>query len=148
MPTRDEFLDQVLPRFKVAERALHNGDAGPRIAMWSQTDPTTVFGAAVSKTGWAEIRPMFEWLASSFSDCTAYDVEVISAEAGSDYGYMVAIEHTTASVAGEPSRPYALRVTTVFRREGDEWKIVHRHGDPIDDSAAALMVGLQGSDPP
>jgi ketosteroid isomerase-like protein len=27
--------------------------------------------------------------------------------------------------------PFDLRVTTTFRHESSEWKIVHRHADPI-----------------
>ncbi len=33
----EDFLESVLPRLKAADTALHNGDADPRIAMWSRT---------------------------------------------------------------------------------------------------------------
>ena len=59
---------------------------------------------------------------------------------------VVAIERTTASVGGGPPTPYSLRSTTIFRREGDEWKIVHRHGDPHDDAAGPLLARLVDPD--
>jgi hypothetical protein len=34
----------------------------------SHTDPVTVFGAAFSPIGWAEVAPTFEKLASNFSN--------------------------------------------------------------------------------
>ena len=35
-----------------------------------------------------------------------------------------------ASVDGQP-RSYTLRATQVYRREGGEWKVAHRHGDAV-----------------
>lgn len=136
----EDFLAATMPRLTEAEIALHNGDAAPRIAMWSPNEPVTLFGAAVTKSGWAGVRRTFEWLGSSFSDCTSYQNEVIAAGASGDLAYTVALEHTTASVNGAPPEPYMLRVTTVFRREDGEWRIVHRHGDSLASQAAAGMV--------
>ncbi len=34
-----QFLDEMMPRIHRAEIALHNGDAGPRVEMWSHADP-------------------------------------------------------------------------------------------------------------
>jgi ketosteroid isomerase-like protein len=132
----DSFLASTMPRLRKAEIALHNGDARPRSAMWSQSDPLTLFGAVKSVTGWAEIGPAFEWLAKSFSNCESHEYEVIAAGASGDLAYVVGVEHTTASVGGAAPAAYSLRVTTVFRREEGEWKVVHRHADPIPDSAS------------
>lgn len=145
MTELDTFLELTLPRIKTADTALHNGDASQRIAMWSHTEPVTLFGAALSATGWAEIRSVFDALGSRFSDCTSFEFEMLAAGASGDLAYLVGIEHTTASVAGAPAAPYSLRVTTVLRREDDEWKIVHRHGDAYDRSAGDLVARLQQS---
>jgi ketosteroid isomerase-like protein len=132
----EEFLAIVLPRLTAADTALHNGDATLRKASWSTTEPVTLFGAAMMATGWPEIEATFNGLAISFSDCTAFRIEVIAAEASDDLAYLVAFEHTTASIGGAPPVPYTLRVTTIFRREAGDWKIVHRHADPLPDSPA------------
>lgn len=131
MKELDEFLAEVLPRFHAAETALHNGDPEPRIEMWSHDEPVTLFGAARSASGWSELETVFRFLGQEFSDCTSYENEVVAAGVSGDLGYVVALEHTTASVKGAAPAPYSLRVTTIYRRESGEWRIVHRHGDAL-----------------
>ena len=133
----EEFLAATLPRLEEADTALHNGNADLRSAMWSHNDPVTLFGAVVTKRGWAEIGRAFDWLASNFSNCESFEYEVLAADVSGDLAYIAGIEHTTASVGGAPPAPYSLRVTTVLRREDGEWKVVHRHGDPVPDSDSA-----------
>ncbi len=133
----ETFLDSTMPRLKAADTALHNGDAAPRAAIWSHNDPVTLFGAAFQGSGWAKLSATFELLASRFSNCTSWEYEVSAAGASGDLAYIVGIEHTTASVGGAAPEPYALRVTTIFRRESGEWKVVHRHADPMADSSSA-----------
>ncbi len=128
----DEFLAETLPRQVEAERALHNGDPGPRIAIWSHDDPVTLFGAfGVAKSGWDDVRETFHWVASRFSNLTKYDFELVAAGASGDLAYTVGYERHRVSIEGGPVEPHTLRVTHVYRRENGEWKIVHRHGDEV-----------------
>ena len=126
----DDFLSTTMPRLMEAERALHNGDVEPRLAMWTRNDPVTLFGAWFSDAGWDDVSRTFHVLASRMSDCTSYDVDVVAAGASGDLAYTVAYEHTTVSIEGVP-RTYTLRVTQIYRREAGEWKLVHRHGDEL-----------------
>jgi len=138
MDDADAFLAAVLPRMREADTALHGGDPRGRIAMWSRAEPLTLFGAAVAQTGWPGIHATFEWLGTTFADCRSFAIEVVAAGASGDLGYVAAIERTTASVDGRPPAPYALRVTTVFRRENGEWLVVHRHADAMSDESGTL----------
>jgi ketosteroid isomerase-like protein len=147
MNETEQFLAATMPRLTEAEIALINGDASQRIAMWSRNEPVTLFGAAATRTGWAEARHTFEQLGSIFSDCTAYEIEIVAAGASGDLAYLVAFEHATASVNGTPTEPFTLRVTTVFRREDGEWRVAHRHGDsPKSVAGHQLAEQLQASD--
>lgn len=134
----EDFLATTMPRFEAAEISMLNGDAGPRKAMWSHKDPVTLFGTASSVRTWAEIEPIFEKLAANFSNYSDYHNDILAAGASGDLAYIVALEHTTASVAGSPQQPFVLRVTTIFRREEGEWKAVHRQADPASENASAL----------
>ena len=146
MTQTEVFLASVLPRLTEEGKALHNGDAGPRKAVWSHTDPVTLFGAARSGSGWDELRQLFDWLESPFSNGT-YEYEVLAAGASGDLGYIVGIEHSSVSIGGAKPEAYELRVTTICRRENSEWKVVHRHADPKPDSDAARRgVSKLGAD--
>jgi hypothetical protein len=77
----DEFLADVLPRLRAAEIALHEGDPGPRAALWSHHEPVTLFGAEVNRTGRPELERTFDWIATRFTACTSLDT-VFRREAG------------------------------------------------------------------
>lgn len=130
MSDLDSFLDWVGSGLKDAEIALHNGDAGPRRAIWSQHDPVTVLGAWKSASGQQEVSELFANLEATFSDCTSYSHEVIAADVIGDMAYTVGLEHAQASVNGDP-RTYTLRATQVYRREDGAWKVAHRHADTL-----------------
>ena len=142
MTETEQFLAAMSRRITVAEIALHNGDPGPRIAMWSRADPLTLYGAGMSGRGWGEIGPIFEALGEQFSNCLSYENEIVAAEAHGDLAYTVALEHTTASINGAEPKPYVRRATTIFRREDGEWKVVHRHGDALTADSDALVRWL------
>jgi ketosteroid isomerase-like protein len=129
---RKEFLAWVESRLRDAEIALHNGDASPRRAIWSRSDPVSVLGAWQSATGQQELQDLFSRLAESFSNCTSYSFDLIAADVVGDMAYTVGYEHTQASVNGEP-RTYSLRATQVYRREEGTWRVAHRHADTVPD---------------
>jgi ketosteroid isomerase-like protein len=133
MNEKEQFLEWARSRLRDAEEALHNGDAGPRLAIWSKNDPVTVLGAWKSANGQEELRELFRTLEASFSNCTSYSHDIVAADVAGDMAYTVGYEHTQASVNGEPRR-YTLRATQIYRREDGEWKVAHRHADTLPDA--------------
>jgi ketosteroid isomerase-like protein len=130
MSERDEFLAWIETTLCPAERALHDGDASPRRALWSRNEPVSVLGAWRNAYGQHEVAELFAALEMSFSDCTSYAFELQAYDVVGEMAYTAGLERTTASVNGQP-RTYTLRATQVYRREGGEWRVAHRHGDTV-----------------
>lgn len=128
--TDDDFLAWVRTTLHEAEVALHNGDPTPRRVIWSRNDPVTVLGAWRNATGQQELDDLFTSLGASFSHCTSYEFELLAHDVVGDMAYTVGLEHTSASVDGQP-RTYTLRATQVYRREEGEWRVAHRHADTV-----------------
>jgi ketosteroid isomerase-like protein len=128
----EAFLEATLEPQISAERAIHQGDVVPRLSTWSHHDPVTLFGAGSAyRSGWQDVRSVFEWLATTFMACEHYDFELLAADVSGDLAYTVGIERYQATTSTGSVVQNTLRVTHVYRREPDGWKIVHRHGDHV-----------------
>lgn len=130
MADSDDFLAWVRSALHEAEFSLHNGDAARRRALWSRNDPVSVLGAWRNAFGQQELDDLFTSLERQFSDCTSYRFELLAYDVVGDMAYTAGLEHTSASVDGQP-RSYILRATQVYRREGGAWKVAHRHADSM-----------------
>ena len=130
MTDRDDFLLWVKTALYEAELALHNGDAGPRRALWSRNEPVSVLGAFRNAFGRRELDELFSSLERTFSDCTSHAFEVQAYDVVGEMAYTAGLEHTSCSVDGKPGS-YTLRATQVYRKEGGGWKVAHRHADIV-----------------
>jgi ketosteroid isomerase-like protein len=130
MTDRDDFLRWVRTELYEAELALHNGDSAPRRALWSRNEPVSILGALRNAHGQQELDELFASLEQSFSDCKSHTFELQAHDVLSDMAYTAGLEHTTVSINGQPGS-YTLRVTQVYRWEGEQWKVAHRHADIV-----------------
>jgi ketosteroid isomerase-like protein len=70
--------------------------------------------------------------AANYRDGEIVGFENVTTVVGTDLAYVVEIESYGTRVGDAAEHvPVSLRVTTVFRREADEWKVTHRHADTI-----------------
>jgi hypothetical protein len=66
MADRDDLLAWVNSALYEAERAVHNGDAGPRRALWSRNEPVSVLGAWRNAFGRHQVDEAFTFLEGEF----------------------------------------------------------------------------------
>jgi ketosteroid isomerase-like protein len=57
--------------------------------------------------------------------------ELVQGYVSRDMAVLVFVERQRAVVAGLPEQDWSLRVTQVWRRRDDAWKLVHRHADTL-----------------
>jgi ketosteroid isomerase-like protein len=127
----EEFRATMLERHAEAEEAfVTRADPVPRMKLWSNREPVTLFGAlGMSESGWPKLSEIFQWVAARFSNVSDFRFEVEVVEVSGDMAYTLGFERFNGSIAGRPVEAVTVRVTHVYRREDGEWKIVHRHAD-------------------
>jgi ketosteroid isomerase-like protein len=140
MSTSD--LAQVIEDHHRALDTFMKGDPEPLQRLFSRRDDVTLanpFGPPVR--GWIQAAATMERAAANYREGQAAGFERIAEHATADLAYTVEVERFRAKVGGaEEMVPFALRVTTIFRREDGAWKIAHRHADPITTPRPAASV--------
>jgi ketosteroid isomerase-like protein len=126
-------FDQVVEQQHTALDAFARGDDKPLAALWSKADDVTLgnpFGPFVS--GFPQVAETMEAAAAHYREGEASGFDLIAKHVGDDVAYLVEVERLTARMGGRADvTPVSLRCTSIFRREEGNWRIVHRHADPI-----------------
>lgn len=131
-PSPEEAFRAFLARRQEATAAFFNGDPAPWKAQADQTDAITMFGGfGGHERGWAAVDDRYTWAAAANAEGSVA-VELLACHVTPDLAYTVAIERGMVRPAGgDAFAPKALRVTEIFRRDGAEWRLIHRHADPL-----------------
>jgi ketosteroid isomerase-like protein len=126
-------LDELRNRYHRSVEALIQGDPEPQRMLWSRRDDVTLanpYGPPAK--GWERVCEVAAGAASLLREGEGLTFDRVSGYETADLAYEVGIQRFRAKVGGAADlTPVALRVTTIFRREDDGWKIVHRHADTI-----------------
>jgi ketosteroid isomerase-like protein len=126
-------LAEFLDRYHRSVEAFINGDPEPQKLLWSRADDAVLANPLVPYArGWDAIAQVMDRASALLRDGKAAPVEHISDFATDTVAWTIDIERDTVRI-GEAPAPVksSLRVTTIFRREPDGWKLVHRHADTV-----------------
>jgi hypothetical protein len=132
-------FESFLRRFEDANTAFVNGDASLWMPLVSCSEQTSIFGGfGGHEVGWSRIGPRYAWASAQFSPSgTTVEFEYLEKHVGVETAYTVAIERCTVRhLSRLEAVPHVLRATMVFRKEDDDWKIAHRHADPLNPKAS------------
>lgn len=140
-----EELDIAIEAYQQAQHAFANGDPRPVLNVFSERDDVTLSNPlGPPRRGRAEVEKAIEDAAAA-ADFKGGSMrfEEVSRYSTSELACVHDIQRTEAHVAGsETPVRISLRVTTIFRREGDTWKVALRHADPIT-TARPIMTAIE-----
>lgn len=125
-------FDQFMKRREDAARAFVRGDVAPLGSIVARVSPATFFGPQGGyEQGPDHVYSIYERDATYFTSGDS-SFEILQMAASDGIAYWAGFQRAMARLDGstEPI-PFNLRVTEVFRREGDEWKLIHRHADSL-----------------
>jgi ketosteroid isomerase-like protein len=142
----DDELAELVRRTEEATTAFMRGDMDRYIALTPHAPGFTLMNPFGGPPARYEDRTESLREAAGYFEGGEAKLELAEAHAWDDTLVLVMIERQHGRVGGLPDQDWPLRVTQVYRREGEDWLVVHRHADPLVhavglERAAALARG-------
>jgi hypothetical protein len=101
-------------------------------SLWSRDDDVVLLGAAGShQQGWRDVSDRLTW-ASQHLNFGGFHVENLLSIVSGNLAVTVDLEHMSREVNGEIEHR-TLRTSQGYRLEHGGWRVVFRHGDPMDE---------------
>jgi ketosteroid isomerase-like protein len=126
-------FDAFLERSHRALDEFSRGDPEPVKALYSEAEDITLanpFGPA--RRGRQAVLDALDYASGRMSDGEVTGFDEVARYASDELVTILEVEHWRARIGDRESvEPFELRVTTTLRHENGEWKMVHRHADPI-----------------
>lgn len=136
-----EFGD-LMGEARAALDSITKGNADGYKALYSEAEDITLgnpFGGF--GRGKDAVYEQLDRAASHYRDGETAAFETVMQSVRPDLAYTVEIERFRAKVGGQDHlSDLALRVTCIYRRETDGWRLVHRHADPRVERQSAESV--------
>ncbi len=132
-------FDRVIEEYHLAMIQFSKGNAAPLVGMLS-SDASLAGGYGGFSKGRENVAAFIEFAATQFREGTM-EFESLTRLETDEISYIVELETYRSKLGGdeEVSRD-VLRVTSIFRREQGEWKLIHRHGHPL--SAILALIHM------
>ena len=132
-PKETSHIGRVIEQYHKMLNEFSRGNPQSAKIMYSHKDDVTLanpFG--VIAIGWKQVSDALDYASSRFRDGEVKEVELVCKYASSEQLTIFEVEKWKSKVGGEEELSrFELRVTSTFRFEDKEWKLVHRHADPI-----------------
>jgi ketosteroid isomerase-like protein len=131
--TANAELEAYFAKYSEAAKLFYDGKPDAVKALWSHRDDVTLSGAAGGETakGWKQVSERLGWASAQFFKGSK-SVEQIQMTVSGEFAYVVQYEHILFYPPGQSKQSKRdYRVTTVFRREPEGWRVVHRHADTM-----------------
>ena len=131
--TTADDLGKLIDRVREATAALMQGDVRRYFTLVNEAPDFTLMPPTGGPTrhGFDPSPANVEALERFFVGGGDGDFELEQQHVSGDLAVLVGVERQHGPVGGLPDQDWSLRVTLVFRREGSEWRLVHRHADAL-----------------